>query len=148
MDIQTLTDTELLFGYKNVALYYENRLTKVKDGFNRRRLNSYLELMQIELSSTGSCDSNNNFRKNPVSFFKYDKHHDLSQIVSLFKHLRNSFAHGNVEKVMIGNRPYYCFVDIYTMGKKKDKFSMMGQIPAKAFKGFIQELKENQKKLL
>lgn len=144
MNILSLSDRELQFGYKDVVLYYEKKLIKEKTGFNRKRLDNYLKDKKIDLSSKGVV-GNNDFKNKNVSFFQYDKDDKLSEIVSLFKHLRNSFAHGNVEKTYINKRPYYCFEDCYTAGKKKGQQSMIGQIPQRDFKGFITELKENQK---
>ena len=144
MDKQEFSGPELLLGYKEVILYYEKKLLKEKTGFNRKRLNNYLKIKKIDLSSKGVAGSND-FRNKNVSFFHFKKDNKLSEIVSLFKHLRNCFAHGNVEKINIEGKPYYCFEDKYTSGKRKGQQSMIGQIPQKDFKGFLQELKENQK---
>lgn len=68
MDKQEFSGPELLLGYKEVILYYEKKLLKEKTGFNRKRLNNYLKIKKIDLSSTGVAGSND-FRNKNVSFF-------------------------------------------------------------------------------
>ena len=148
MNIQTLTDKELLFGYKEVLLYYEQHVKLYPNGYALKRLQKYLDLQHITLEDNmKGLALQQNFQQKPVSFFCFNLTKGHSTLASLLYHLRNSFAHALVEITMIGNRPYYCFKDIYPRRQNAGQASMIGQIPKRAFKGFIQELKANQNKL-
>ena len=148
MNIQTLADKELLFGYKDVLLYYEQHVKLYPNGYALKRLQKYLELQHITLvNNMKDLALQQNFQQKPVSFFCFNLTKRHSTLASLLYHLRNSFAHALVEITMISNRPYYCFKDVYPNKQKAGQVSMIGQIPKKAFKGFIQELKANQNKL-
>lgn len=148
MNIQTLNDTELLFGYKEVVLYYEQHVKQYPNGYALRRLQKYLNLQHITIvDDMNDLVLQQNFQQKPVSFFCFNLAKGHSTLASLLYHLRDSYAHALVEITKIGNRPYYCFMDIYPKGPKVGQTSMIGQIPKRALKGFIQELKANQDKL-
>lgn len=148
MNVQTLTDKELLFGYKEVLLYYEQHVKLYPNGYALKRLQKYLNLQHIILEDNmKGLALQQNFQQKPVSFFCFNLTKGHSTLASLLYHLRNSFAHALVETTMINNRPYYCFKDVYPNRQKTGQASMIGQIPKRAFKGFIQELKANQNKL-
>ncbi len=148
MNIQTLTDKELLFGYKEVLLYYEQHVKLYPNGYALKRLQKYLNLQHIILEDNmKGLALQQNFQQKPVSFFCFNLKKGHSTLASLLCHLRNSFAHALVETTMIDNRPFYCFKDVYPNGQKAGQTSMIGQIPKRVFKGFIKELKANQKKI-
>lgn len=87
-------------------------------------------------------NSISNFRTSAVPFFCFNNLKGEPRTQALFRHLRNAYAHGNVEKIQINNRWwYYCFVDISYNGR----ITMKGQIPERKLKELIEELKDNQK---
>ena len=142
-------DKELLFGYKEVVLYYEQKVKNNPHGFyfKRSRLQNYLNDKKRTITIKDTLDDaelQRKFKEYPVSFFCFTRTKAYSTIPSLLAHLRNSFAHGSFVIMPIGKQPYYCFTDAYPNGKKKGQISMIGQIPMKEFRQFIQELKENQ----
>ena len=144
-------DNELLFGYKEVVLYYEQKVKNSPHGFyfKRSRLQNYLNDKKRTITLKDNLDNTEllrKFKEYPVSFFCFSRTKTHSTIPSLLAHLRNSFAHGNFVIMPIEKHLYYCFTDIYFKGKKKGQISMKGQIPVKAFRKFILELKENQQK--
>lgn len=181
MNIHTLSDSEKLFGYNEIVLYYELKVKNNSQGFNltklKKRLNILLINPQIIIKQEKDIDNSTfaqDFQKNPVSFFCFKpvKKDSIqySQPAALIHHLRNSFAHGNVEITKIGAQEYYCFMDIGTKSSKNkqqvSKRTMIGQIPkslliskAKTRKGhnilllenatlfteFIHELQANKK---
>ena len=84
----------------------------------------------------------NNFRTNAVPFFCFNNLKGEPRTQALFRHLRNAYAHGYVEKIKINNKWwYYCFEDKNDKGQVK----MKGQIQERKLKELIQELKDNQK---
>lgn len=144
-------DRELLFGYKEVVLYFEQQIKDNPNGFyfKRKRLQEYLNNKKNKITIKDKFDDAEllrKFKEYPVSFFCFNRTKTYSTVPSLLSHLRNSFAHGSFSIMSINKQPYYCFNDIYPTGKKKGQISMIGQIPMKEFRTFIQELKENQQK--
>lgn len=144
-------DKELLYGYKEVVLYYELQVKTNPHGFyfNRARLQNYLNDKKKTITIKDNLEDTElqrKFKEYPVSFFCFTRTKTYSTIPSLLAHLRNSFAHGSFVIMPIGKQLYYCFTDIYPNRKKKGQISMKGQIPVKEFKKFMQELKENQQK--
>lgn len=144
-------DKELLFGYKEVILYFEQQIKNNANGFyfKRARLQNYLSDKKREIiikDNLEDVELLRKFKEYPVSFFCFTRAKTYSTIPSLLSHLRNSFAHGSFVIMPINNQPYYCFTDSCPRGKKKGQLSMKGQIPVREFRRFMQELKENQLK--
>lgn len=143
MNIHTLSDSEKLFGYNEIVLYYELKVKNKPQGFNltklKKRLNILPTTKNITIKQEKDIDNSTfaqDFQKNPVSFFCFkpvEKDVKYSKPAALIYHLRNSFAHGNVEITKIGVEEYYCFKDISTKSLKKNqqvpKTTMIGQIP-------------------
>lgn len=143
MNIHTLTDSEKLFGYNEIVLYYELKVKNNPKGFNltklKKRLSTLSIIPQIIIAQEKDIDNSifaQDFQKNPVLFFCFkpvEKSVKYSKPAALIHHLRNSFAHGNVEITQIGVQEYYCFKDISTKSSKKKqqvpKATMIGQIP-------------------
>ena len=144
MNIHTLSDSEKLFGYNEVVLYYELKVKNNPQGFNLTKLKKKLSTLSIipQMIIKQEKDIDNSifaqdFQKNPVSFFCFKpvKKDSIqySQPAALIHHLRNSFAHGNVEIIQIGVQEYYCFKDVSTKSSPKKqqvpKTTMIGQIP-------------------
>ena len=140
-------DKELLFGYKEVVLYYEQKVKNNPHGFyfKRPRLQNYLNDKKRIITLKDNLDDTElqrKFKEYHVSFFCFSRTKAHSTIPSLLAHLRNSFAHGSFVIMPIDKQLYYCFTDIYPNSKKKGQISMKGQIPVKAFRKFILEFKE------
>lgn len=143
--LQTLSDKELLNGYKSIILYYElNIANSAIKNFDARKpkwrqyRKKYHKLRLKPLNSGYTSK----FRTITEPFFCFNNLKKEPRTQALFRHLRNAYAHGNVEKVKINNKWwYYCFEDKNDSGK----VTMQGQIPTGKLKELIQELKENQK---
>lgn len=143
MNIHTLSDSEKLFGYSEIVLYYELNVKNKPQGFNltklKKKLNTLSVLPKIIIKQETNINNSTftqDFQKNPISFFCFkpvEKTVKYSKPAALIHHLRNSFAHGNVEITKIGTQEYYCFMDIsITSSKNKQQVSkttMIGQIP-------------------
>lgn len=140
--LQTLREKELLYGYKNIVLYYElyiaNSAIKNFDA-RKARWKQYCKKRHIKFYSLNNGNIQN-FQTKAVPFFCFNNN-GVKKTEALFRHLRNAYAHGNVEKVKINSKWwYYCFEDKY-----RGKVTMQGQIPHGELKELIHELKENQK---
>lgn len=141
--LQTLNKGELLYGYKNIVLYYEQNVVNAATSFDARksRWKKYCKKSHIKFDYL-NYKYINNFQTKSFPFFCYNNRSGETRTEALFRHLRNAYAHGNVEKIKINNQWwYYCFEDKNDSGK----VTMQGQIPERKLKELIQELKENQK---
>lgn len=145
---ESLLDGELLFGYKNIILYYESEIKNNHKGFNvgNSKLKKYLEENHIELAYENTNNIKNrlcSYGVDSISFFTFTKvtSKGFSKIPSLFYHLRNAFAHNNVDKKTIDGVEYYCLIDLYN-----DKYTLVGQIPITIYYEFIQNIKESRVK--
>ena len=137
---KTLTDTDLLFGYKEIVLYYESKVKRNPKGFQVSKTKKFLKqlaMYQNDLQTEITPVHKQMFEKEPVPFFAFNNKSD-SQIPKLLSHLRNAYAHNRVEKEKIKGIVFLCFMD-----KKSDKGypTMLGQIPYNVFQDFIGELK-------
>ena len=141
--LQTLNNGELLYGYKSIVLYYEQNVANVtvtKFDARKARWKQYCKKNHIKFYPLKSGNISN-FQAKATPFFCYNSG-KVAKTKSLFCHLRNAYAHGNVEKIKINNKWwYYCFEDKTDGGN----ITMRGQIPTGKLKELIHELKENQK---
>jgi len=141
-----LSDKELLFGYKEIILYFEKVIKKSSNGFNARnqKFNSFLKEHDITIEYKTTDELKNETNNTEAFFlftFSYQKSKQLSILPSLLNHLRNSFAHGLVSKKKIKKTVYLCFKDYNT----SINCTMRGQIPNKSFVPFIAALKQAKK---
>lgn len=143
--LQTLNNGELLYGYKSIILYYEQNVanaTITNFGARKPKWMQYCKKNRHIKFKSLNDNSISNFRTSAVPFFCFNNLKGEPRTQALFRHLRNAYAHGNVEKIQINNRWwYYCFVDISDNGR----ITMKGQIPERKLKELIEELKDNQK---
>jgi len=148
---ETLSDAELLFGYKEIVLYYETVITHDSKGFDvgEKEFQSFIKGHQIVLffqnnqDEVAVHDSLKDYESNPVAFFSFSPSKGMAQVPSLLSHLRNCFAHGGVTNKEIGKTTYFCFEDYDPITKK---YSLKGQIPTTQFKEFINKLKQSKSK--
>ena len=139
MNILSLSESELQFGYKDIVLYYENEIKKDKTGFNKKNLKKFLDSTSIVLKAKVTPSST--FQNKKISFLHYTSPNGTSEIVSIFKHLRNCYAHGNVEKREIHKKLYLCFKDV-KISSNTEQTTMIGQIARNKFEDFVKELKK------
>ena len=141
---KTLTDQELLFGYKEIVLYYESKVKWHPKGFKVSRIKECLKqlaMYQDDLQTEIKPIHRHMFEKEPVAFFAFKDCHG-SQVPSLISHLRNAYAHNCVEKEKIKGVDFLCFLDRkYYKESNKVDLTMLGQIPYNVFQDFISELK-------
>lgn len=140
--LQTLNNRELLYGYTSIILYYEQNVASATvTNFDARKpkWKQYCKKNHIKFYPLNSGNIND-FQTKATPFFCYNNK-GVKKTLALFRHLRNAYAHGNVEKIKINNKWYYCFEDKTDSGH----ITMRGQIPKGILKELIQELKENQK---
>lgn len=136
---KTLLDDDLLFGYKEIVLYYESKVKRHPKDFKVARIKKSLKLLamyQDDLQTVIEPIHRQMFEKEPVSFFAFGDKYD-SKVPSLIYHLRNAYAHNCVERENIKGVDFLCFMDKY-----RKQTTMLGQIPYSEFSGFIAKLKE------
>lgn len=135
---ETLSDTELLFGYKEIVLYYESRVKRNPKGFQVSKLKGWLQRLAIyqnDLQTEIKPIHRQMFEKEPVAFFAFSDKYN-SKIPSLLYHLRNSYAHNCIERESIKGEDFICFIDKY-----RKQNTMLGQIPYGVFTEFVEKLK-------
>ena len=141
-NIESLSNDELLFAYKDVILYYE-KLVKDKKGFyiNSKEFQSFIKDKNILIKNTTAEEIKIAFntKKLTESYFLFTTS-NYSQVRDLYRHLRNSFAHGLFTKTEIKKTVFLCFDDIYNK-----KYTMRGQIQKELFVEFIEKLQQTKK---
>lgn len=138
MPYHGLTDNELLFGYKEIVLYYETQVKNNSKGFNKKRLNQLLSRFKIIVD----CGVNT-----PLSFYNLGRvkksfiHFAASKydLPMLLAGLRHAYSHANIEKKKIGGKYYLCFYNLY-----RSKYRMVGQIPYSHLKELVLEIKDSR----
>lgn len=131
-----LSDNDLLFGYKQIVWYYENEVKNGTRGFNKNRLKPFLENKGIAISTSSNIEKASRQtigQKRKSYLFFSQKGFDIPLILRV---LRNSFAHSNVSKILIGGH-YYLVIYNFFRGKK----TFVGQISYAQFHDFIDALK-------
>ncbi len=136
---RTLSNPDLLFGYKEIVLYYESKVKRNPRGFQVSKIKKSLKqlaMYQDDFQTVIMPIHKQIFEKEPVSFFAFgDKFN--SKVPSLIYHLRNAYAHNCVERENIKGADFLCFMDKYNK-----QTTMLGQIPVDVFEDFIRKLKE------
>lgn len=88
-----LSDEEITY-FAKLMLRYESKIKKDPKGYNIRKLTKFLRKNNITLDSdTKPADYNGN-EKNTIVFSSHD-----SKCVDFIYHIRNAFAHNNIQKV-------------------------------------------------
>lgn len=135
---ETLADNDLLFGYKEIVLYYESKVKRHPKNFKVARIKKSLKrlaMYQDDLQTVIEPIHRQMFEKEAVAFFAFSDKFG-SQIPSLIYHLRNAYAHNCVERENIKGEDFLCFMD-----KNNGSLTMLGQIQYANFIEFISELK-------
>lgn len=142
---KTLLDNDLLFGYKEIVLYYESKVKRNPKGFRVSKIKKSLKqlaMYQDDLQTEIKSIHKQMFEKEPVPFFAFGDYHG-SKVPSLIYHLRNAYAHNCVEKEKIKGVDFLCFIDRkYYKKSNKVVLTMLGQIPYDVFLDFIGKLKD------
>ena len=136
---KTLSDDDLLFGYKEIVLYYESKVKRNSKGFRVSKIKKSLKQLAIyqdDLQTVIEPIHQQMFEKEPVAFFAFNCKSG-SKIPKLLAHLRNAYAHNCVERENIKDVDFLCFMDKYNK-----RTTMLGQIPVVVFEDFIGKLKE------
>ena len=136
---KTLLDDDLLFGYKEIVLYYESKVKRHPKDFKVARIKKSLKLLamyQDDLQTVIEPIHKQMFEKDPIAFFAFNNKSG-SKIPKLLAHLRNAYAHNCIERENIKGVDFMCFMDKY-----RKQITMLGQIPAVAFENFVGKLKE------
>ena len=131
-----LSDKDLLFGYKQIVLYFENEVRKSKTGFNKRLLKGFLDNNHIVITTSSNVEKNyQEFigKKRKAFIYFSQKDYDIPMLIRL---LRNAFAHGHIKKEKIGGHYYLLFFNQFNNVK-----TFAGQIPYSHFSAFIGALK-------
>ena len=140
-----LNDKELIYGYKELILYFEQHLKNQPKGFNSnsKKWGEFLSTNGITIAVKVQSEM---VQPEPSkrSFFYFTKSMKESTLFALYRHLRNAYSHGAVGKIKIGNKYYFSFSDKETYGKKKGQYSMFGQIPCGLLSNFVKELQNNK----
>ena len=135
---KTLLDDDLLFGYKEIVLYYESKVKRNPKGFRVSKIKKSLKqlaMYQDDLQTAIEPIHKQMFEQEPVPFFAFgDKFN--SKVPSLIYHLRNAYAHNCVEREKIKGVDFLCFMDKYN-----GNLTMLGQIPYDVSEDFIEKLK-------
>lgn len=143
-----LSDKDIVFGYNEILLFYEEFLANQRNGFKpstNKILKDYLKEKKIILAFKNIEEDFPKHKTTAKSFFNCKAYSNESQLHALFRHLRNAYAHGHVELVKIKHKQFYSFEDKYTSGSRKGQASMIGQIYHKDLSNFITVLKSNKK---
>lgn len=152
----TPNDFLLLYFYREVILYYEQKVLPSPWGFHVSNtvVTSFIGSNNIDFkcipTSTPIIPSPN-YKKKPCSFFHLQNAYDrqtkshLSTLASFLYHIRNCFAHGHFEIADIDGLQYLCVYDIKKKGKKGEEISMMAQAPIFVFLCLIEIVKRSQK---
>lgn len=149
-------DFLLLYFYKEVILYYEQKVLLSPWGFHisNKDVSSFIGLYNIDfecVSTSTQIIPPPDYKKRPCSFFHLQTAYDrqtrthLSTLASFLYHMRNCFAHGRFEIVDIDGLKYLCVYDIKNKGKKGEEISMMAQAPISVFLCLIEIVKRSQK---
>ena len=118
---KTLLDDDLLFGYKEIVLYYESKVKRNPKGFRVSKIKKSLKQLAV---------------------YQNDLQTEIKS-PSLIYHLRNAYAHNCVEKEKIKGVDFLCFIDRkYYKKSNKVVLTMLGQIPYDVFLDFIGKLKD------
>lgn len=119
MDYYSFSEKKLAFFYRDIILKYELVLCTHQTGYNitRKAFSQYRKSKGIKLIInngflTKITEENIIFKTTPFTCFCCNSPKS-NQVVSLFAHLRNSFAHGRVERIKIGNTNYLYLTDEY-----------------------------------
>ncbi len=136
MPFNGLSDAELLFGYKEIVLYYETQVRNNRKGFNKKELDKFL----TDIHGQVLCKMNTLYSYNCLlgkvnkSFIHfYASNYDIPLFIY---GLRNAYAHANICKQLIGNRYYLCFYNYFG-----NRYRMVGQVQFSYFKELILTLK-------
>ena len=126
-----VTDCELLFGYKDIVLYYEIQVKNNSRGFKIKRFMVYIRRAVpwhpcSKIADVAAHLSISDWQTNPIPFFTFAN--GKNQTADLLRHLRNSCAHGSFFKTNIRGIDFYCFEDYDPSGK----LTMKGQFPVPA----------------
>jgi len=147
IDPDKIGDHTLLELYKNIQLVWERAYKNQKTGFNiRRKLfttfrkRTGLKIIIQTQNAIETCAQNEGFfdhsRKQNIFIFNSTN----SQAYDLFRHLRNSVAHGNFEKKNIAEKTYLTFSDFH-----RKRRTMIGKIELSELKTFIEALHATKK---
>lgn len=135
-----LSDKDLLFGYKEIVLYYEAQVRNKGKGFNKRLLKEIFTKSEVKVRCGEDTHHSYNhlLGKEDYSFIHFSA--SEYSIPMLIKGLRDAYAHNRISKVHIGKRYYICFYNLYN-----DEYKMVGQMPFPQLRQLINTIKKTRK---
>lgn len=127
--------------YINVLLVWERAFKTKKTGFSVRTkyFKSFKSENSLEIYVAKNSDDiksiikSNELNNSNNNFFVYTSNN--SQSYDLFRHLRNSVAHGNYQKQKIGRYNFLIVEDLF-----RNKLTMCGQVKMLDLEGLIYAL--------
>lgn len=125
-----LNDKELIY-FSRLMLRYEAEIKKDSKGFSIKKLKPFLQKKQITLDYKNKVETYND-AKNTIVFAN-----DGSACVSFIRHIRNAFAHNQIQKV----KNEYLLSDKY-----RNKPTMSGRIGVNLLKALIAEMENTRKR--
>jgi len=141
--LRHLTDDEIVLLYRKLLVYVEGDLAAKRFDVSNRPLEDYLSKNGITLDVVGAhdrrlvdCEAS---RSHTIGFSFTDS--KKGKVMSLFAHLRNSFAHCQVTRKTIGSVTYFCFQDSH-----REKVTMYGMLPVALLSSFLAALKASEVK--
>lgn len=120
-----LLDEEIMY-FAKLMLRYESKIKKDPNGYNIRKLAKFLQRNNITLVHKTKPANFNGNEKNTVVFSSHG-----SACVDFIRHIRNAFAHNNIQKV----KNTYQLYDEY-----KKSPTMKGSIGTNLLKKLIAEI--------
>lgn len=137
---KTLTHHEIVFIYKEILSFHENLKGKKFD-IRHGLFQAYTKNNKIDIESIdkGHVRSDKLLFQTRSSYFSFSDS-KKNQVISLFAHIRNAFAHCNITQEKIHGIWFYCFKDYY-----RKKLTMTGKLKKKQLKEFVAMLKTTEK---
>ena len=120
-----LSDEEIMY-FAKLMLRYESKIKKDSNGYNIRKLTKFLQKNNIKLDHKTKPANYNRNDKNTIVFSSHG-----STCVDFIRHIRNAFAHNNIQKV----KNIYQLYDEY-----KKSPTMVGSIGINLLKKLIAEI--------
>ncbi|HIL41945.1 MAG TPA: hypothetical protein EYG35_01005 [Gammaproteobacteria bacterium] len=141
-----IDDEILVFLYRNILLFYERFLKAKGSGYSVRskifkKVKKEFELHWFVVDTIGAFKcayTEKNLSEMKGNYFLFTS--NRAQIPELFRHLRNSIAHGKFEKKKIQGRVFIIFEDSY-----QKQSTMCGQIELKKLEEFVSLLYKSKK---
>jgi len=142
VNVSGVSKATFVFLYMEVLLRWELELKDKPFSIRDKEFRTFQKNEAIELLSIDNLDelSSNVPRfmsrigEEQSNFFLFHNN-KVSQAKSLFKHLRDAVAHGNIKQMKIGRFNYLRFENYY-----QNRTRMIGQIKAARLEGYVQAL--------